>query len=221
MNFGDQKTLTAEYLDDPNNSRHTSAALMLYLNRAQGDIKRHIDEANETFFQKTDTATVVAGDDDFLHTLPADFSKLVSVEDTSNSIPLQSIPTTFQDRHDSIRVDKRFLPKGAHSSGGYYLKHDHDLGRFRLGFTSPDSGYTVSILYQSNLDDMTVNADVSRVPSDYHDLMCLMAALRGYAIEQQRFPAGLESLRQEQLMQLRNYVEAIGRQQPTYINVQD
>lgn len=223
MNYAAQITLTKEYLDDPNGARHSADAIDRYLNASQGDLKRYIEEANELFFQKSVTKDVVAGSDDSIHTLPDDFGRIFSVENTTESVPVAAVPTTFQDRHDHIRVDKRFLPNGMSFTGGYYVKQDSDLGKFRIGFTSPDSSYTATIIYNADLPVMVASSGsaISQVPADYHDLMCLCAAMRGYAIEQQKFPAGLETLRQEQLMQLRSYSETFNRHSPRYMNVQE
>ena len=125
-----------------------------------------------------------------------------------------------------MAVDKRLLPKGTTATGGYYLKHAFgstpaDGGKFQIGFTPPDSTYTASLLYTANLADLATGTDVSAIPTDYHDLVCLFASMRGYAVEQLKFPDPLEVLREEQLIQLRNYVETFGRQGPMYVNVQD
>ena len=182
----------------------------------KGLIDKNI-EANKTSVRNH--LRSIGADHEF--TLPLEFGKLIAVENTSEGVPVPAIPTTFQDRHDSIRIDKRFLANGVTYTGGYYLKHDFDSSLWKICFTSPDSGYTATITYNSDLPDLAGGSTVSKIPSTFHDLICLFAAMRGYAIEQQKFPEGLETLRQEQLLQLRNYVETFGRHGPGYVNVQE
>ena len=221
MNLTNMLLVTSDYLDDPGNSRHSVDAKTRHINAAQQDIKRYIEDGNENFFVDSTTTTVVAGDADYEFELPLAFGKLIAVENTSEGVPVPAIPTTFQDRHDSIRIDKRFLANGVTYTGGYYLKHDFDSSLWKICFTSPDSGYTATITYNSDLPDLAGGGTVSKIPSTFHDLICLFAAMRGYAIEQQKFPEGLETLRQEQLIQLRNFVETFGRHGPRYVNVQE
>ena len=92
MDLGAIEGLTLEYLDDPFKRRWVTASILRLINAGMDDVKRFIEDCNETYFQvqtgatwatdygsATTTKTVTTSDDVTEKILPIDFSKMVAV----------------------------------------------------------------------------------------------------------------------------------------------
>ena len=212
LKLGEMLSVTREYLDDPNGRRHKRNVLVRHINAAQADCKRVIEQADDSFFSVMVDLTVVSGDNDYEFDLPADFSKLLHIEKVVTSgTPPPAVPINFARRHPI--GDERFLPEGLSTPPTYYLRDD------KIGIVKPSDSYTLRLYYSRALPRLDADADTSDIPSDYHDLVCLQGAKRGFGSEQRQMPPDLEGLRQELTAQLRTYVEDRQRQYPTFVDL--
>lgn len=211
MLLGEMVAVTRDYLDDPQGRRHKRPNVVRYLNAGQDDLKRVIEQADEGFFSTCVELSVVSGDNDYEFDLPADFSKLLQLERLTDGSPNPAEPVRFQRRHP-IR-DDRFLPAGFATAPTYYLRGN------KIGIVKPDTSYTLRMFYSQNLDRLDQDSDETVIPRDYHDLICLMAAKRGFGAEQRQMPPDLNQLRQEQVVQLTGYIEDRQRQTPEYVDI--
>ena len=213
MNFRQLKDRTAVYLDDPHKTRHLDGELGILVNFAVGDVKRIIQDGNETYFAASHPITVTASDDVFEADLPDDFSTVISVENASESPPLEMLPTDFASRHP-VR-DNRFLPAGLVTEDYYYLCGG------KIGVVNPNKSFTMRLYYTKTLEELKGTDKPVDIPPDFHDLICLRAAKRGYAIEQMKFPPALDELTGE----LTDQIIALGhdrsRHMNNFINVPD
>jgi hypothetical protein len=228
MDLGALEGLTLEYLDDPFKRRWVTASILRLINSGMDDVKRFIEDANETYFQEqtgatwdtdygsaTTTNAVAASDDVVEKILPIDFSKLITVENTSETPPLPLYQVNFASRHPSTIYDDRFLPDGIATPEGYYIRGNV------IGFVKP-SGYNVRLTYIKSLPRIENSSDRPEgIPNDYHDLICLQAAKRGYAIEGRKLPRDLSDLRVEALKNMQGMLENRVVQAPNFVNVQD
>jgi hypothetical protein len=229
MDLDEIEALTLEYLDDPFKRRWIDATLIRLINAGMDDVKRFIEDVNETFFQKqtgstwatdhgstTTTHSVAASDDVVEKTLPVDFSKLITVENISESPPLPLYRVKYSSRHPDASYDDRFLPDGLKSPNGYYIRGNV------IGFVEPDA-FNVRLTYIKTLPRLATATGTGRpeIPEDYHDLICLQAAKRGFAIEGRRMPSDLSDLRIETMKSMQGFLEDRIVQAPTFVNVQE
>lgn len=227
MDLNALEALTGEYLDDPYGRRWGTAVLKKLLNAGMDDVKRFIEDVNQTFFQKqtgstwatdhgstTTTHSVAASDDVVEKILPVDFSKLITVENISESPPLPLYRVKYSSRHPDASYDDRFLPDGLKSPNGYYIRGNV------IGFVEPDT-FNVRLTYIKILPRLADGSDLPEIPEDYHDLICLQATKRGYAIEGRRMPSDLSDLRIETMKSMQGFLEDRIVQAPTFVNVQE
>lgn len=213
MNFSEVKDLTALYLDDPHKTRHRDAELGKLVNSGLQDVKRSLEDGNDTYFSKYQDFSVTSATDVFEEDLNDDFSVVTHVENITDSPPTAMQPETFSERHPVY--DKRFLPNGMTTVDIWYIR-----GK-KFGVVAPSSNFTARVFYTYSLPEVT-GADESSlalIPTDYHDLIALNAAKRGYAIEQMRFPISLDEIREEQLTQLRAFVTDRQKSHTQYVNI--
>ena len=212
MNFTRLKEQTALYLDDPHQTRHLDAELSKLINAGLQDVKRAMEDGNASYFNKSQDFSVTSNTDVFEEALNADFSVVTHVENISNDPPTPMEPERFKERHPVY--DKRFLPQGLQTVDLWYVRGN------QFGVVAPSTSFTARVFYPYSLPEVTRTDETSLalIPGDYHDLIALNAAKRGYAIEQMRFPISLDEIREEQLTQLRAYVTDRQKAYTSYVN---
>lgn len=213
MNFNQLKKRTAIYLDDPHKTRHLDEELGIIVNFAVGDVKRIMQDGNETYFAAYHDYSVTSADDVWEDDLRPDFSTLITAENVSESPPLEVMPTDFAGRHP-IR-DNRFLPAGLTTEDYYYIKGN------KIGVVNPNKSFTLRVHYTKSLSELSGTDEPTDIPRDYHDLICLRAAKRGYAIEQLKFPPGLDDLTTELTDQIIALISDRSRHTANFVNVSD
>lgn len=213
MNFRQLKDRAAVYLDDPHKTRHLDGELGILVNFAVGDVKRIMQDGNETYFADSADIPITSSDDVFEANLPDNFSTVISVENASETPPLEMMSTDFAGRHP-IR-DNRFLPAGLTTEDYYYLRGG------KIGVVNPNKSFSLRLYYTKTLAELKGTDKPVDIPQDFHDLICLRAAKRGYAIEQMKFPPALDELTGE----LTEQVVALGndrsRHTNNFVNVPD
>ena len=213
MNFSAMIQTTGHYLNDPRQTRFQRPVISRLLNQSQEEVKRIAEQADNTLFSAIKEYAVVTAEDALEFNLPTDFSKSQAVERIGGTYPVAAIPVNFSSR--SPISDDRFLPTGWREVPQYYLRGN------KLGIVRPQEAYTLRLTYSKELADLAADSDESEVPKDYHDLICLYAAKRGYGGLGREFPQDLESLRVEGIAQMQNYLDDRDRTGPTYVNVMD
>lgn len=211
MNLSEMIEVVQNYLDDPYGRRHKRPFVVRLLNAAQDDVKRLAEAADESYFSGIAAYSVVSADDSLEFDLPADFSSAISVERTDGTYPVMASLVPFAMRFPT--VDDRFLPAGAKTIPQYYFRGS------KIGIVRPRDAYTLRLVYSKTLARLKDDADVPEVHLDYHDLICIAAAKRGFAIENRRMPQDLEDLRQDAITDLRSSLEERANNGPTFVNV--
>ena len=79
MTLDDLITLTLEYLDDPNGRRHQPPMVISLINAGMDDVKRIVEDVDETFFSNQATVAVSSASDVQEATLASDVSKIIHV----------------------------------------------------------------------------------------------------------------------------------------------
>lgn len=211
MNLGEMKTLMGLYVDDPNGTKWTDAYKVILLNQSQAWLVAKIESVDDDYFLTSDDVSVTATTDnsDFTDTLPADYRTSVAFEKlSSNERPVVLGVVTHRCRDDYISQlddsDKFMQP--------YVFVYGTTLG-----VVNPSEAFTLRHWYLPRLDDMTLDADESDVPAEYHDIIVKRAAYNAMFAERgdmsvadrlkQEYMEGLSEMRSELKTQFQQHRE--------------
>lgn len=169
MTFLEMQTLVSTWLDDVDQTYFTATQIKLWLNNAQKEAQKLVEQAFEGHFIKcVETTTVIAQRE---YELPSDFKRLHRLElvisgstfITQSVQPLVKITPNQQDA-----IARSGIPTV------YYFK-----GTQLILLPVPDSAKTLRMEYTYRLADLSLDADVSEVPKEYHELMPILATIDG------------------------------------------
>lgn len=203
----DLQNLVLQYLDDLNGGYHTPSIVNSWLNLAQQEVAKLLINAKENFYLKSvETATVVNQAE---YVLPSDFFILNMLEmKTSGSAPNE---TKYQLM--PISQNQQYLL--ANLTGGqaeaYFLKRNTIVL-----IPTPNLAQTLRLHYHYKAADMTADADVPDVPEQYHELVAIMAAKRGF-LRDDRVPSILIELEQQYIAMMKAASENRREDQPRMI----
>ena len=164
MNFGQLKDLTAFYVDDLNFGYFTETQVERFVNNAQYEVQKVLIGAYENFYVKCQETSLVSSQSQYF--LPQDFLKVVRLE-----IQLSSA------LDDTSRIEavtpnqKELFPNQTGLPLGYYLLKN----KIRL-LPAPDQVLTLRLYYVYLVTEMTLDNQVPDVPTQYHELISLLAA---------------------------------------------
>jgi len=180
--------LVLSYMNDRSKKYYSKAECIEYLNHAQQKIAGLINRLHRTHFLTSATTTVVAGQ--AYYSFPADMVKLAGLE-----LLEDSADTTGKRLVEVPMKDRRFYELLAAAN----KQADYDFF-FIAGTTfkiMPNAESVVSeemrVHYVKRLAALVDNADESEIPEEYHELVCLDAARRGF-IKVNRTNAQLETM---------------------------
>jgi hypothetical protein len=168
--LSDLRSLVLTWLDDVNAGYFTTSNVNVWLNNAQRETQKRLVRAGQNYYTKTVQTTLVVNQRDYV--LPGDIKKIHRVDVViSGSSPNESVqaltPITWN-QQDMIAF-------GSSTPRCYAIKRN----RISL-FPAPDSAITLRLTYTYLVTDMTIDTDSPDVPSDYHELIALLAAQDGF-----------------------------------------
>ena len=211
MNLAEMVEMTVTYLNDPRQTRFRRPDVVRHINRGQEEVKRKAELMDETLFSAVQDYSVVLAEDSLEFPLPSDFSRLIAVERVGTTTPTQAVRVEFSSRHGNTSTQA--LPDGVKTQPEYYLRGN------LIGVVRPRDGYTLRMVYSKSLPTLADDSDISEIPADYHDLVCLFAAKRAYGSISRDYPEDLETLRMEGIHDMMIQLEERDRVGPTYVNV--
>lgn len=169
MTFLEMRTLVWSWLDDPQGGYFTASQVNRWLNNGQKEVQKLVEQAFEGYFEKCSQTTTVANQREYQ--LPSDFKRVVRLE-------LIISGTTFV-TESAIRLEK-ITPnqQDAFPRTGqpvcYYFKNNQ-----LILVPAPQTSQVLRLTYINRLGDMTNDGDTSEIPEDYHEMVCVLAALDG------------------------------------------
>lgn len=170
MTFLEMQTLTLSWLDDVDAQYFTSTQVKLWLNNAQKEAQKLIEQAFEGHFIKcVETTTVI---DQREYELPSDFRRLHRLELVLSGSSFVTQDTSLLQKITRNQQDA-FERKGTPQA--YYFK-----GTQIVLVPAPDSAKTLRMEYAYRLADLTADADVSEIPIHYHEYLPLLATRDGF-----------------------------------------
>lgn len=188
MNLTEMITQTRIFIDDRSADRFPDSEVISLINVGQEDVQKQIDELDRLFFSAVETFSIAAHSDAYEMTLPTDCRLVTHVEVVQDGVGLPCTYVDFRRRHDGASV----LP-GVAASSGYGNASDlkfYIRGQ-SIGFVSPSQAFTIRLWYTKRLPRLSIGADVSEIPREFHTLVCLCAAKLCYGSVNEQFPGDL------------------------------
>ncbi len=171
MTFLQLRVLTSGLLDDVDNGYFTVAQVNTWLNNAQKEVQKILNQAFEGHSIKKVQTTLVALQREYA--LPNDFKRLHRLElvisgTSYANYSLQRLTKITRNQQDMI-----YNQSG--TSEGYYFQ-----GNYIVLVPAPASALTMFMEYEYLLADMSLDADTPDLPSQYHEMIALYAARKGF-----------------------------------------
>lgn len=204
MTLAEMRTYFRMLVDDRDASSWPPTEVDNVLNRAQERVQMKINDADEGYFSACQSYSVEADADSFEFSLPSDHQKVVAGERLvpgSEPVPARWVP--FARRHAATAVvdDRPIL----------YLRGG------KIGVVAPSQSYTLRMWYVKRLADLVNDADVSEIPIEFHQLVCLEAARICCLADGKDFTKWEDAYNEQQAM-LSLFIEDRQRQEPRSVH---
>lgn len=186
MNLSAMRTRARIYGDDRNSDIFSDSELTALINSAQESVQKVIDNEDEKYFCGVETYSVVANADSLEFELPTGCMRIRQVEKVTTGRPQPCVPVDFRLRHDSIAAVVDDV-SGSTGTLFYYLRGT------KLGIVAPTEAATIRCYYTKKVTDLSGDSDVSEIPLEYHDLVCLLAAQLMYGSQDRPMPVELRN----------------------------
>ncbi|NBO41041.1 MAG: hypothetical protein EBU92_05845 [Betaproteobacteria bacterium] len=170
MTFLQMQDLVLSWLDDPDAGYFTRPQVRVWLNNAQREVQKLVEQAFEGHFVKCVETTTVINQREY--ELPSDFKRLTRLELVISGSSFQTQDVNLMQKITPNQQD--VLPRLG-TPQGYYFK-----GSQLILVPVPDTAKTLRMEYIYRLTDMTLDADVSLIPDEFHEYVALLAARDGF-----------------------------------------
>ncbi len=172
MNFGEMKDYVATQLDDLNMGYFTPAILSKYINNAQYEVHKLCTLSGEGYFSVQVCTELVQSQRDYV--LPSDFFKLEKIEVITSGTAPNEVTSVL---YETTPMQVNYVGVQTGTPSCYYFKNS----RLSL-FPAPDasaSGKQLRMLYTPKPVPMTADSEVSVIPVEYHEFVCVLAVIDG------------------------------------------
>jgi len=169
MMLQDLQNLTAYWLDDVNFGYFTQTQINVWLNNAQVEVQKLLLQAKTNYYVTPVQTTLVVNQNDYV--LPSDFMVEHRLEIvTSGTPPNEAISVVAP-----MTINQQDLvPNQTGTPQFYFLKKN----RIRLS-PSPDTALTMRLYYSYLVANMVNLTDVPDVPTEYHEMIAVLATYDG------------------------------------------
>lgn len=193
MTLLQMRTLSLDWLDDPNGSYFTSSNLNLRLNLAMWELQKRLISANKEYFTICVKTSTVANQR--AYALPSDFMQVVRLEWYETGTSLTSLPNKIE----SMTPNQRDLLVSVTGSPQYYtLARAASAGGANTIelWPLPDRIVEVHLEYNYQTAFMSADGDIPDMPLQFHEYIPILAT-RDCLIKDGRPIAPIETKLQE------------------------
>lgn len=170
MTFLQLRVLTSGLLDDVDNGYFTVSQVNTWMNNAQKEVQKILNQAFEGHTIVKKQTTLVASQREYA--LPSDFKRLHTlnvVMQGTTPADLVVNPVTKITRNQQYLVNNQ-----TGTPQGYYFQ-----GNYIVLVPAPDIARTMYMEYEYLIADMVLDADQPDLPPQYHEMITLYAARKG------------------------------------------
>jgi len=171
MTFLQMRQYTWNLLDDVDGGYFTATQVNSWLNNAQKEVQKILNQAFEGFTLKKVQTTLVLAQREYA--LPSDFKRLHRLElvlsgTTPSDESVQRVSKITRNQQDLV-----YNQQGTPLS--YYFR-----GNYLVLVPAPDQALTLRMEYEYLLADMSNDSDTPDLPTQYHEMIPLYAARKGF-----------------------------------------
>jgi hypothetical protein len=193
----------AGYLHDRTHSKWSKAEIIHYVNLSQLSVANKINSLYQEFFV---TAATTPSSGTGRYALPEDLIKLWGIDvgdGTDDEKTLKEIQLRHRDFYRKLGAANDI------SEFGYFFVMNKE---FELRPEDASTGTSIEVFYVRRLTDMSLDAEVSEIPKEHHELVVTGAVIRAMVKTNQR-NARLDKLHSDLLLDLKVSVENISMTQ--------
>jgi len=170
MTFLQMQDLVLSWLDDVDAGYFTRAQVRVWLNNAQVEVQKTVDQAFEGHFVKCVETTLVVNQREY--ELPTDFKRLMRLEVVLSGSSFQNQSVQVLNKVTRNQQDV-FARSGTPMA--YYFK-----GTQLVLVPVPSEAKTLRMEYTYKVPDLSADGDESEIPEQYHEYVSLLAARDGF-----------------------------------------
>ena len=165
MTFLQLRTLTLDWLDDPNAGYFSTTVVNLRLNLALKELQKRLISANKEYYAKCVQTDTVASQK--AYALPDDFYQILRLEriaqGVTNNYPNFKIEAITPNERDNY-IDDTGAPVA------YYMQKNNIML-----VPTPDSVYEIHLEYSYQVADMVNDSDEPDAPEFFHEYSAVLA----------------------------------------------
>lgn len=170
MTFNDLQNLTSFWLDDLQFGYYTQTQVQLWLNNAQVEVQKMLIASAQNRYTNWVGTTLIVGQSDYI--LPSDFRKLNNLEVVLSGVPPNETVTPIV----PITLNQKYLiDMGQSTPAAYYYRKNRLVLQ-----PAPDTALLMRMVYTYLVANMVNPTDVPDVPTEYHELIALLACADGF-----------------------------------------
>lgn len=170
MTFNDLQNLTSYWLDDLSFGYYTQTQVQLWLNNAQTEVQKLLIASAQNRYTSWVGTTLIVGQSDYV--LPSDFRKLNNLEIVLNGTPPNETVTPIV----PITMNQKYLiDMGQSTPAAYYFRKNRIVVQ-----PAPDTPLLMRLVYTYMVANMVNPTDIPDIPTEYHELIALLAAADGF-----------------------------------------
>ena len=170
MNFSQLQGLVSYWLDDLNFGYFTQTQVQLWLNNAQVEVQKMLINSGQCRYNYWVGTTLIVGQSDYV--LPADFRKLQNLEIVLSGTP----PNEAVNPIVPITTNQKYLiPMGQATPSVYRFRKNRLVIQ-----PAPDTPLLMRLEYTYLISNMVNATDIPDIPTEYHELIALLAAADGF-----------------------------------------
>lgn len=170
MTLSDLQNLTSFWLDDLNFGYYTQIQVNYWINNAQIEVQKMLIASGQNRYNAWVGTTLIVGQSDYV--LPSDFRKINNLEVVLSGVPPNEAVTPIV----PITTNQKYLIDMGQSTPAAY--------RFRKNRIvlqpAPDTPLLMRMEYTYLITSLVNQTDVPDVPTEYHELIALLATADGF-----------------------------------------
>lgn len=215
MELVNLRNRTRFYIDDTSQQDFTNADINYAINRAQQEVSAELRQVFEDFFVTNVPYLITTAANQELYPLPSDFIRLKRLEraDTGEMVPMIDL--------NEKSIYGNAVPPLVNTAGYGSGISAYLLGEY-LGLTPTptDNTHPFNLYYVQRLADLVNDTDVTLIPSEYIDLLSILAAV-DCMIKDESDTTQLRTLYAEKLDRLKRTARNRQTEMPKYVRRSD
>lgn len=170
MQLSDLQGLVSFWLDDLQFGYFTQAQVTVWINNAQHELQKRLLKAGNNRYSIAVTTPLVVAQSDYA--LPTDFKKLHNLE----VIISGTAPNESTSPISPITENQKYMVQTGQGTPTWYTFKKNRL----VLRPAPDTALTMRMIYSYMVTDLVLATDTPDAPSDYHEMIALLACEDGF-----------------------------------------